>query len=70
MGFDTLPSGANFIFTRHKSHDAFVIFKKLRKSGVIVRHFDKPEKISQYLRITIGTIEEMKKFIVILRGVI
>ena len=70
MGFDTLPSGANFIFTRHKSHDAFVIFKKLRKSGVIVRHFDKPEKISQYLRITIGTIEEMKKFIVILRGII
>ena len=70
MGFDTLPSGANFIFTRHKSHDAFVIFKKLRKLGVIVRHFDKPEKISQYLRITIGTIEEMKKFIVILRGII
>ena len=70
MGFDTLPSGANFIFTRHKSHDAFVIFKKLSKLGVIVRHFDKPEKISQYLRITIGTIEEMKKFIVILRGII
>jgi histidinol-phosphate aminotransferase len=67
MGFQTLPSGANFIFTKHRSKDAAMIFKKLRESGVIVRHFKVPERISQYLRITIGTQEEMRKFISILK---
>ena len=70
MGFETLPSGANFIFTKHKSKDAVIIFKKLRESGVIVRHFNEPERISQYLRITIGTQDEMKEFISILKTII
>ena len=70
MGFETLPSGANFIFTKHKSKDAVMIFKKLRESGVIVRHFNEPERISQYLRITIGTQEEMRAFISILKVII
>ena len=70
MGFETLPSGANFIFTKHKSIDAVTIFKKLRESGVIVRHFAKPERISQYLRITIGTQDEMREFISILKAII
>ena len=70
MGFETLPSGANFIFTKHRSKDAVMIFKKLRESGVIVRHFNEPERISQYLRITIGTQEEMRAFISILKVII
>ena len=70
MGFETLPSGANFIFTKHRSKDAVMIFKKLRESGVIVRHFNEPERISQYLRITIGTQDEMRKFISILKAII
>ena len=70
MGFSTLPSGANFIFTKHRSIDAVTIFKKLRESGVIVRHFEKPERISQHLRITIGTHEEMRKFVSILKVII
>ena len=70
MGFETLPSGANFVFTKHKSKDAVMIFKKLRESGVIVRHFNEPERISQYLRVTIGTQDEMKEFISILKTII
>ena len=54
LDFETLPSAANFIFSRHPAHDAAAIAAKLREYGVIVRHFNKP-RISQYLRITIGT---------------
>jgi histidinol-phosphate aminotransferase len=61
---------AVFIFTKHKLKDAIIIFKKLRESGVVVRHFDQPERISQYLRITIGTIEDMQKLISILKVII
>ena len=70
MGFETLPSGANFIFTKHRSKDAVMIFKKLRESGVIVRHFNEPERISPYLRITIGTQDEMREFVSILKTII
>jgi len=70
MDFEVLPSGANFIFTKHKLKDAIIIFKKLRESGVVVRHFDQSERISQYLRITIGTIEDMQKLISILKAII
>ena len=70
MDFEVLPSGANFIFTKHKLKDAIIIFKKLRESGVVVRHFDQPERISQYLRITIGTIEDMQKLVSILKAII
>ena len=70
MDFEVLPSGANFIFTKHKLKDAIIIFKKLRESGVVVRHFDQPERIFQYLRITIGTIEDMQKLISILKVII
>ena len=70
MGFETLPSGANFIFTKHRLKDAVIIFKKLRESGIIVRHFNEPERISHYLRITIGTQDEMREFVSILKTII
>ena len=69
LGFNTLPSGANFIFTRHKSIDANIIFNKLREQGVLVRHFTNPDKISQYLRITIGTMEQMKTLLFLLKEI-
>ena len=70
LDFEVLPSGANFIFAKHKSKNAFIIFKKLRELGVIVRYFEKPERISQFLRITIGSKEEMQKFILILKEIV
>lgn len=57
LGFEVLPSAANFIFARHPGHDAAGIAAKLREQGVIVRHF-KQARIAQFLRISIGTPEQ------------
>ncbi len=57
LGFEVLPSSANFIFARHPQRDASQIAAKLREQGVIVRHF-KTARIDQFLRITIGTPEQ------------
>ncbi len=55
MDFEVLPSGANFIFAKHKAMDGAVLAERLREHSVIVRHFKKPLRISPYIRITIGT---------------
>ncbi len=57
LGFEVLPSAANFVFTRHPEYDAADLAAGLRKEGVIVRHFNK-RRIDQFLRITIGTPSE------------
>lgn len=57
LGFEVLPSKANFIFARHKEQSGEVLAKGLREQGIIVRHFNKP-RISEFLRITIGTVEQ------------
>lgn len=61
MGVEVLPSAANFIFIR-PGVPAGEVFKKLREAGIVVRWFDK-ERISAYLRVSIGTMEEMECFI-------
>ena len=58
LGFTFPDSMANFIFASHKSVRAEVIFEELKKRNIYVRHFDKP-RIDNYLRITIGTDEQM-----------
>jgi len=58
LGFETLPSSANFVFTKHKQHQAAELFQSLRERKIIVRHFDKP-RIRNFLRISIGTDDEM-----------
>ena len=57
LGFDVLPSAANFVFARHKESKAEDIALKLREKAIIVRHF-KQERIQDFLRITIGTKDE------------
>ncbi|QWD72523.1 histidinol-phosphate transaminase [Polynucleobacter sp. UB-Raua-W9] len=54
LGFETLPSTANFIFTRHPQHAGVKLYQALRDRGIIVRHFKLP-RIEDFLRITIGT---------------
>ncbi|MGK0674034.1 MAG: histidinol-phosphate transaminase [Halothiobacillaceae bacterium] len=66
MGFDIVPSAANFIFVRHPRHRAERIAAGLRKHGVIVRHFNKP-RIDQHLRITVGTPEQNEALLRALR---
>jgi len=57
LGFEVLPSKANFVFTRHKQKSGAAIAALLRDEGIIVRHFDKP-RISDFLRITVGTSDQ------------
>jgi histidinol-phosphate aminotransferase len=54
LGFEVLPSQANFVFARHRSHDAAALAAALRERAVLVRHFRQP-RIDAYLRISIGT---------------
>jgi histidinol-phosphate aminotransferase len=57
LGFEVLPSKANFVFARHQSKAGEALAQALREQGIIVRHFNKP-RIDQFLRITIGTPEQ------------
>jgi histidinol-phosphate aminotransferase len=57
LGFEVLPSAANFILARHADRSAPELFEQLRSRGIIVRYFDLP-RIDEYLRISIGTDEQ------------
>lgn len=63
MGFQILPSGANFIFAKHQVKDGAELTALLRRKNIIVRHFKLPSRIAPYIRITIGTDEQSKKLI-------
>ena len=63
LGFVFGDSQSNFIFATHPKAEAQKLFEALKEAGIFVRYFSKPERISNYLRITIGTQEEMKEFI-------
>ncbi|MFW1940138.1 histidinol-phosphate transaminase [Acinetobacter junii] len=62
LGFNVLPSKANFIFATHSLHDAAQLAEQLREQGIIVRYFNKP-RINQFLRITIGTDEQNQRLV-------
>jgi histidinol-phosphate aminotransferase len=62
LGFTCLPSSANFVFATHNSIPAKDIFEAAKANNIFVRYFDKP-RINNYLRITIGTDEEMDRFV-------
>jgi histidinol-phosphate aminotransferase len=59
LGFKVLDSTANFVFASHDTKNAGYIYKKLKDEEVLVRYFDKPG-IDNFIRITIGTEEQMK----------
>ncbi|WP_415844190.1 histidinol-phosphate transaminase [Stutzerimonas zhaodongensis] len=69
LGFEVLPSAANFIFARHSQRDAAELAAGLREHGVIVRHFKQP-RIDQFLRITIGAPEQNQALLDALRGIV
>ena len=58
MGFEVVPSKANFIFVCSKLIDGEFLYNELKRRGILIRHFNK-ERIRNYNRITIGTPEEM-----------
>ncbi|MDE7298116.1 MAG: histidinol-phosphate transaminase [Lachnospiraceae bacterium] len=62
LGFACLESSANFLFASHESIPAKRIFEALREKNIFVRYFAKP-RIDNYLRITIGTDEQMQALV-------
>lgn len=60
IGFTTLPSKANFIFTTSTDFRADILYELLREKGIIIRYFNQP-RIDRYVRISIGTDEEMQR---------
>ena len=66
LGFSFADSRTNFVFAVHEKVPANEIFEMLKEKGIYVRYFKKP-RIDNYLRITIGTDEEMDKLLSVLR---
>jgi len=62
LGFEVLPSAANFVFARHPAHQGAALAAALRERAVIVRHFAAP-RISDHLRITVGTEEQIERLL-------
>ncbi len=69
LGFEVVPSAANFVFARHPAHRGEGIYQALRDRGVLVRHFGQ-ERIADYLRITVGTDEECRTLIARLEEIV
>lgn len=70
LGFDVLPSGANFIFAKHQTRDGAELSSALREHNIIVRHFKSPSRIAPYLRITIGTDAQSELLLKALRAIL
>lgn len=62
LGFSVLDSSANFVFAKHNELDGKELYLTLKSMGILVRHFDK-ERLTDYNRITIGSMEQIKTLI-------
>jgi histidinol-phosphate aminotransferase len=69
LGFEVVPSMANFVFARHPAHDAATLAALLRDQAIFVRHFKLP-RIDQHLRITVGSDDECDAFLKALRDLL
>ena len=62
LGFTVLPSQANFVFAKHQQLPGETLYRKLKENGVLVRWFD-GDRIRDYVRITIGSMEQMETLV-------
>lgn len=69
LGFKFPDSKSNFLFVKHNNVKAKYIFEELKKKKIYVRYWNKP-RIDNYLRITVGTTEEMTKLISALKEIV
>ncbi len=68
LGFSVLPSKANFVFAKSDKLSGEELYLRLKENGVLIRHFAK-DRIKDYIRITIGSREEMEAFITTLKDI-
>lgn len=69
LGFDVLPSAANFLFARHPRQPGLQLAAALRSGGIVVRHFAQP-RIDQFLRITVGNEPQCTALVSALRQIL
>ncbi len=69
LGFTATDSTANFIFAKHEKAEGKTLYLKLKEKGVLVRHFDTP-RLTPYLRITVGSKEQMQILISTLKNIL
>ncbi|MCR4940507.1 MAG: histidinol-phosphate transaminase [Treponemataceae bacterium] len=66
-GYEVLPSATNFVFVRHKSLSGKQVYELVKKEGILIRHFDIPG-VEDFVRITIGTAEQMKQLAAVMKN--
>ncbi len=69
LGFEVLPSHANFLFARHPARAGADLARALRERAILVRHFARP-RIADFLRITVGTPAECERLVEALREIL
>lgn len=69
LGFTMTDSRANFLFAKHPAVNGGELYRRLKDKGILVRHFDKP-RIAEYLRITVGSAEEMEALTAALKTIL
>jgi len=69
LGFEVLPSQANFVFARHPAHAGAALARALRQRDIVVRHFAKP-RIDPWLRITVGTPQQCAALVAAARAIV
>ena len=69
LGFEVLPSMSNFLLARHPAKGGEELYLALKERGILVRHFG-DERIKDYIRVSIGTREQMDAFLGAVRAVI
>lgn len=70
LGFEVLPSRANFIFARHPAHGGAELAAALRERSIIVRHFKSPVRVAPFLRITVGTDAQCDALLAALKAIV
>jgi len=70
LGFEVLPSHTNFVLVRSEKIGGEELYLALKERGMLIRHFAKPERISEFNRISIGTEEQMKLLLDTIREIL
>ncbi|MDD4839923.1 MAG: histidinol-phosphate transaminase [Clostridia bacterium] len=69
LGFEVLPSSTNFVFARTNEINGYELYAELKRRGILIRQFNK-ERISEFVRITIGTMEQMKTLVLEIESIL